>query len=111
MNEENTKRYTEAEVEQMIANGEDQTNWEKIRNMTDKDIDFSDIPELDEAFWENAEIVTPETAELTKSVSVPLSKDVFNWFKSHSKDYQVLMSAVLKAFVDKQRTHSSRPNK
>ncbi len=32
----------------------------ELNKMKDEDIDFSDIPELDEAFWENAEWVKPE---------------------------------------------------
>jgi uncharacterized protein (DUF4415 family) len=95
----------------MIANGEDRTDWERIRNMADNDIDFSDIPELDEAFWENAEMVIPETEKLKKSVTIPINKDVLNWFKSHSKDYRVFMGAVLKAFVDKQKIHSGKASK
>ena len=36
---------------------------EQIAEIEDEDIDFSDIPELDESFWEKAEIVEPDLAE------------------------------------------------
>ncbi len=36
---------------------------EQIAEIEDEDIDFSDIPELDESFWEEAEIVEPDLAE------------------------------------------------
>lgn len=36
------------------------TDLEKLRNMKDEDIDFSDIPELGPDFWENAELIVPE---------------------------------------------------
>ena len=31
----------------------------------DEDIDFSDIPELDETFWQQAELVEPDLTEQT----------------------------------------------
>ncbi|MCL2329032.1 MAG: BrnA antitoxin family protein [Bacteroidetes bacterium] len=34
-------RYTSEELDKMT----DLTDWEKLRNMTDEDIDYSDIPE------------------------------------------------------------------
>lgn len=38
----------------------------QISEIKDKDIDFSDIPELDELFWEEAEIF-PETVGEAKA--------------------------------------------
>ena len=35
----------------------------QISEIKDEDIDFSDIPELDESFWKEAEIVVPDLAE------------------------------------------------
>lgn len=35
----------------------------QISEIKDEDIDFSDIPELDESFWEEAEVVVPDIAE------------------------------------------------
>lgn len=34
---------------------------EELANVKDEDIDFSDIPELDDDFWNNAELVEPNT--------------------------------------------------
>ena len=36
---------------------------EQIAEIEDEDIDFSDIPELGESFWEKAEIVESDLAE------------------------------------------------
>lgn len=33
---------------------------EELAAMPDDQIDYSDIPELDEAFWKNARLVAPE---------------------------------------------------
>ena len=36
---------------------------EQIAAVTDEGIDFSDIPELDEGFWERAEFVEPDRTD------------------------------------------------
>ena len=41
----------------------------EIQAMSDEDIDFSDIPELDEVFFQKAELV--ETISATKVISIP----------------------------------------
>jgi len=43
-------RYTREEIEKMPS----LTNWEKFKNMTDEDIDFSDIPEWTDEMLANA---------------------------------------------------------
>ena len=35
----------------------------QIATARDQDIDFSDIPELDDDFWRNAELVEPDRTE------------------------------------------------
>ena len=59
-------RYTSEELDKMVG----QTDWERLRNMTDEDIDFSDIPEwTDEMF---ARATRPGLMEQPKRVSVYL---------------------------------------
>ncbi len=36
------------------------TDWERIDGMADDDIDYSDIPELDDTFWNSAKVVIPK---------------------------------------------------
>ncbi len=36
-----------------------QTDWERVRKLSDDDIDFSDIPETTDEFWKDAEWVLP----------------------------------------------------
>ena len=50
----------------------------QIAAVRDQDINFSDIPELDEDFWRNAELVEPDrTEQVTLRVkhSVPSVKE------------------------------------
>lgn len=36
---------------------------ERIASVEDREIDFSDIPELDDAFWERAKLVRSDSPE------------------------------------------------
>ncbi len=33
------------------------TNWKKLHQQDDSDIDYSDIPKTDEKFWEEADVI------------------------------------------------------
>lgn len=69
----------------------------KLSEAPDKKIDYSDIPELDEKFWEEAVVEFPK---VKKMVSIRLDTDVIIWFKSRFKEYQTAMNAVLKAYMN-----------
>ena len=40
------------------------TQWARLSIMTDADIDMSDIPELDDAFFEMAQLHVPKGADV-----------------------------------------------
>jgi len=71
---------------------------EEIAALEDKDIDLSDIPELDEKFWREARKIEHPTAR--KSVHLKLDEDVFDYFKRGGKGHISRMQAVLRAYVD-----------
>ena len=48
---------------QFILDMSPEERHHKLVNMSDEDIDYSDIPELDEEFFENAKLVTRKPAE------------------------------------------------
>ncbi len=73
---------------------------EDIQNIPDSAIDTSDIPELDDGFWENAKMVKPNTK---KAISIRLDTDVLDWFKSQGKGYQSLINNVLRSYVNHQQ--------
>ncbi len=73
---------------------------EEIQNIPDIAIDTSDIPELDDHFWENAKMVNPITK---KSISIRLDSDILDWFKSQGKGYQSIINNVLRTYVNHQQ--------
>lgn len=72
------------------------TDWEKLSKMEDHDIDYSDSPELNESFFENATIRMPEPK---KAVNIRLDNDVLEWYKKQGTGYQTRMNAVLRMYM------------
>lgn len=71
---------------------------DEIDAIPDEQIDTSDIPELDEAFFKNARLVLPAGPN-KKTVTMRLDEDVIDWFKSHGKGHLTRMNAVLRAYM------------
>lgn len=69
---------------------------EELSKFKDEDIDFSDIPELDETFWKDAIVVHPDG---TTPVTLRVKTSVLDAFKKDGKGYQTRMNAVLEAYV------------
>lgn len=67
----------------------------QIAEIKDEDIDFSDIPELDESFWIEAELVEPD---LTEQITLRVKRSVLKYFKSAGKGYQTRINQVLKSY-------------
>lgn len=69
---------------------------DELAAQPDADIDYSDIPELDESFWQNARLVEPEG---TQQVTLRVKKSVLERFKATGKGYQTRMNAVLESYA------------
>lgn len=78
---------------------ESQTDWKRLASMPDEAIDTSDIPELDEDFFENAEIKVPKK----QSVTIRLDTDVLDWFKSQGQGYQTRINQLLRKYMENQQ--------
>ena len=79
----------------------------EIEAIRDRDIDTSDIPETDEAFWRDAQWVEPDR---TERVTIRVKKSVLDYFRAAgAKGYQTRMNAVLESYVRTQEKKRSRP--
>lgn len=70
------------------------TNWDRLKNMTDEEIDYSDIPPLSDEFFARAKLRLPNTVEL--------DPDILAWFKRHSRDYSSQINQVLRQHIELQ---------
>ena len=68
----------------------------EIAAIKDERIDFSDIPELDEAFWKRAEIIEPDH---TEQITLRVKRSVLTYFKTPGKGYQTRINGVLESYV------------
>lgn len=81
----------------------------KLDSLTDSDIDYSDIPELTDDFWETARWVDPAKKQ---SLTIRYDADIVDYFKAQvGKGYQSKMNAVLKAYVEHSKARYSKKRK
>ena len=78
---------------------------EQIAAIQDEDIDFSDIPELDEDFWQDAKLVEPDR---TEQITLRVKGSVLAYFKATGKGYQSRINRVLESYVQRARSRAGR---
>ena len=104
-------RYTAEEIDEMLARGEDQTDYARLDAMTDEEleasIDFEDEGEFD---FSNAIPGLPPMGP-KQQLTVRFDRDIVDWFKSQGSGYQTKMNAVLRQFMltHQQEHRSSKP--
>jgi uncharacterized protein (DUF4415 family) len=79
------------------------TNWKRLAKMKDEDIDLTEMPELDDTFFNQAELHVPPK----QAVTMRLDADVLEWFREQGKGYQTRINRLLRAYMlAQQRRHS-----
>lgn len=68
---------------------------------SDAEIDVSDQPPLDDAFWKNA-VGNPYYKPTKTSTTVRVDSDVLVWLKSQGKGYQTRINAILRQAMVKE---------
>ena len=73
------------------------TNWTKLESMDDEDIDFTDIPPLDDSFFDNAVLRLPKKSFLN---TIQIDSDILDWFKAEGNDYQKYINKILRNYIE-----------
>jgi len=68
---------------------------EALAAMPDSAIDTSDIPPLDDVFWQKA-VRNPFYRPTKTPTTVRVDSDVLAWLKSQGKGYQTRINAILR---------------
>ena len=76
------------------------SDLKRIDAQSDQDIDYSDIPELDEDFFKTARVVVPPGK---KQLTLRLDADVLEWMKAQGRGYQSRINAILRAYYEAHR--------
>ena len=75
---------------------EDKQRLKELAERPDSEIDFSDIPELTEKFWQNA-VRNPFYKPVKKQVTLRIDADILAWLRQQgSEGYQSRLNAVLR---------------
>jgi len=90
MARDDIKQYSLDEIKAMRCRGEDQTK-----------LNARQFP-VDEAFWQNMEIVSPKAK---RPVSLRVDEEVFEWFKSQGPGHIARMQEVLRKYYEAHKSH------
>lgn len=80
---------------------ESETDWERVRNMRDEDIDLSDLPEVTPEMFANAIVrkgFKPIPAK--QQITLRIDKDVVRFFRDQGQGYQTRINQLLRAYMD-----------
>ncbi|QWV93723.1 BrnA antitoxin family protein [Geomonas oryzisoli] len=72
--------------------------WDKVDAMKDDEIDYSDLPELGDDFFEKATFVPAK-----QTITIRLDSDVVTWLKEAGRGYQTRANRILRTVMEAQR--------
>ena len=86
-------RYRKGELPPLTE--ERKAHLKSIADLPAEEIDFNDIPPLDDDFWKNA-VRNPFYKPVKIPTSVRIDADVLAWLKSRGKGYQTRINEILR---------------
>jgi uncharacterized protein (DUF4415 family) len=86
--------YTDEELRAMIARGEDQSDWERVKAMTDEDLEAS-IDYEEEGHFDLSKGRMIYDPACKQEITLKLDPDVIDFFKAGGPDFADRMNAVL----------------
>jgi uncharacterized protein (DUF4415 family) len=100
--------YTVDEINAMRRRGESLTDWDRVKAMTEAELEASIAADPDdiheELDWTKAFIGLPPRK---KDIHIRIDSDVLDWFKQTGEGYQTRMNNVLRAFFESRRRFES----
>lgn len=82
-----------------MNNGLTQTDWKRLESLSDNEIDTSDIPELEESFFAQAQL----RQFGQKIVKIQLDSEVIDWFIEQGQGYQAKINQLLRSYMQTQQ--------
>ncbi len=77
------------------------TDIERLRNMKDEDIDFSDIPPITEEMWKNGMLRKNfKPIPRKNQENLPIDKDIIEFFKAQGFNYPLKINQLLRAYME-----------
>ncbi|MCG9132946.1 3-oxoacyl-ACP synthase [Candidatus Poribacteria bacterium] len=72
------------------------TRLSEIESLPEDAIDTSEIPELDDDFWENARQIVSENY-------LQIEHEILEWFKGQEQDHHAQINQVLRSYMEAHR--------
>jgi uncharacterized protein (DUF4415 family) len=91
------------EITQTTSGTRGKTDFKRLREMRDADIDYSDIPKLGKSFWKAAKLTMPEPKD---RLTIRIDHDVVEWLKKKGSGYQTRINAILRSYMKAQSDES-----
>jgi uncharacterized protein (DUF4415 family) len=94
-----------------LAKMKSKTDWARVDALTDEDIERAVAEDPDappfwtDEDWANARVVWPQGKA---PVTLRLDRDIIAWFKLQGSGYQTRINAVLRGFVEAQKTKARK---
>lgn len=82
-----------------------ETDWNRVSALTDAEIDTSDVPPLDEAFFANATLHASNHPLV--EVTLHVDAQLLDWFRERGGDVESRINAALRLYVEAHARYSS----
>jgi uncharacterized protein (DUF4415 family) len=106
---EDIRRYTASELDAMRRKGLSQTDWAKVKAMTEEELEASIAADPDDIHepldWTKAIKGLPPRKT---AIKLRIDDDVLGWFKATGKGYQTRMNNVLRAYFESRGGRTER---
>ncbi len=77
------------------------TNWARVDALTDEQIDTSDVPPLEEDFFQRATLRQPSPYGM---VAVEIDAETLSWYEAQGEQARERMSAALRIYAHAHQT-------
>ena len=71
------------------------TDWQKLSNQNEKEIDYTDIPKTDEIFWENSEVILPHKKV---DFTFKIDEDLALWLMEKGDSSYQAVNNIIRAY-------------
>lgn len=93
--------YSTDELQEMVRQGKSLTDWDRVRAMTDEEVEAAIASDPDEAGmvvdWSRASVMMPANKE---AMTIRLDRDVLEFFRKTGRGYQTRINAVLRTYME-----------
>ena len=88
-------------MKKKVTSKKSQTDWNRLKKMTDQDIDLSDSPELTPQMFARSVVRRGlKPVKRKAQLTIRLDQDVLEWFREQGPGYQTQINSLLRAYME-----------